>query len=251
MDPASGAFPGMATTAKTSTSTPTPRSITPTFVRNWLKTLNDASLVDVVPDPTTAAIFSADMINAFLREGPLSSKRVDTLTGPVVDLFEAAYTHGVRHFVLLQDAHGEQSPEFRAYPPHAVKGTSEARTIPELENLTFAKELTIIEKFSLNPAIESRFDTWLDQHPTVTKAIVVGNCTDLCVYQLAMHLRMRANAKHLHGFDVIVPANAVETFDIPVAASQGPGIAHPGDFFHEVFLYHMASNGVRIVKSLA
>lgn len=237
----------MATTATTSN----PRSITPTFVRNWLKTLNETSLAEVVPDPTAAAIFSADMINAFLREGPLSSDRVNTLTEPVVDLFEAAHTHGIRHFVLLQDAHGEESPEFRAYPPHAVRGTSEARTIPELEGLSFAQELTIIEKFSLNPAIESRFDTWLDQHPEVSKAIVVGNCTDLCIYQLAMHLRLRANAKHLHAFDVIVPANSVETFDIPVAASQGPGIAHPGDFFHEVFLYHMASNGIRIVKSLS
>ncbi|MGC4108299.1 MAG: isochorismatase family protein [Thermomicrobiales bacterium] len=236
---------------KTSPSTSTPRSITPTFVRNWLKTLNDAALKDVVPDPKAGAVFSADMINAFLREGPLSSERVNAITDPVIDVFGAAYAHGLRHFVLLQDAHGEESPEFRAYPPHAVKGTSEARTIPELESLSFAQELTLIEKVSLNPAIESRFDAWLDQHPEVTKAIVVGNCTDLCVYQLAMHMRMRANAKHLHAFDVIVPANAVETFDIPVAASQGPGIAHPGDFFHEVFLYHMASNGIRIVKSLA
>lgn len=235
----------------TTTPTTTPRSITPVFVRNWLKTLNDASLAEIVPDPNAAAVFSADMINGFLREGPLSSPRVNTLTAPVVDLFEAAHDHGIRHFVLLQDAHGEQSPEFRAYPPHAVKGTSEARTIPELEGLSFADELTLIEKVSLNPAIESRFDTWLDRHPEVEKAIVVGNCTDLCVYQLAMHLRMRANARHLHAFDVIVPANAVETFDIPVAASPGPGTAHPGDFFHEVFLYHMASNGIRIVASLS
>ena len=236
--------------AATKTSGSAPRSMTPTFVRTWLRTLNPASLAEVVPDPKTGAVFSADMINAFLREGPLSSDRVNTLTEPVVDLFEAAHAHGIRHFVLLQDAHGEESPEFRAYPPHAVKGTSEARTIPELEGLSFADELTLIEKVSLNPAIEGRFDTWLDQHPEVEKAIVVGNCTDLCVYQLAMHLRMRANAKHLQTFDVIVPANAVETFDIPVKESQGPGIAHPGDFFHEVFLYHMASNGIRIVASL-
>ncbi|MGN6484592.1 MAG: cysteine hydrolase family protein [Thermomicrobiales bacterium] len=227
-----------------------PRSITPAFVRNWLKTLNDISLAEIVPDPKAGAVFSADMINGFLREGPLSSERVDTLTKPVVNLFTAAHEYGIRHFVLLQDTHSENTPEFRAYPPHAIRGTSESQPIPELANLPFADRLTIIEKFSLNPAIESRFDAWLDQHPGVEKAIVVGNCTDLCVYQLAMHLRMRANAKDLHTFDVIVPANAVETFDIPVAESQGPGIAHPGDFFHEVFLYHMASNGVRIVKSI-
>lgn len=228
-----------------------PRSITPAFVRDWLATLNDATLAGIAPDPATAAVFSADMINGFLREGPLASERVNTLTQPVVDLFTAAHDYGIRHFVLLQDTHSDATPEFRAYPPHAVRGTSESQPIPELATLPFAKRLTIIEKFSLNPAIETRFDAWLDEHPEITTAIVVGNCTDLCVYQLAMHLRMRANAKDLHTFDVIVPANAVETFDIPAVAGQPSGTAHPGDFFHEVFLYHMASNGVRVVRALS
>ncbi|MGI8486633.1 MAG: cysteine hydrolase family protein [Thermomicrobiales bacterium] len=226
------------------------RSITPNFVQKWLKTLNDAELTQVAPDPKRTAVFSADMINGFLREGPLSSPRLDALTIPVTDLFTAAWEYGVRDFVLLQDAHPEETPEFRAYPPHAVEGTTESRTIPELENLPFADHLTIVRKNSLNPAIDTRFDPWLDEHPDLKTAIVVGNCTDLCVYQLAMHLRMRANARSVIDFDVVVPMNAVQTFDIPAADAQGPGIAHPGDFFHEVFLYHMASNGIRVVRTL-
>ncbi len=226
------------------------RSMTPNFVQKWLKTLNNAEISQVAPDPKRTAVFSADMINGFLREGPLPSPRVDTLTAPVVDLLTAAWEYGVREFVLLQDTHAEETPEFRAYPPHAVKGTNESRTIPELEQLPFADHLTIVQKNSLNPAIETRFDLWLDEHPNLKTAIVVGNCTDLCVYQLAMHLRMRANARNVRDFDVVVPADAVQTFDIPAADAQGPGIAHPGDFFHEVFLYHMASNGIRVVSSL-
>ncbi|HEU0165925.1 MAG TPA: isochorismatase family cysteine hydrolase [Thermomicrobiales bacterium] len=226
------------------------RSITPTFVRKWLETLHDAELAQVAPDPARTAIFSADMINGFLREGPLSSERVNQLTEPVLALFTAAYDHGVRDFVLSQDTHSEETPEFRSYPPHALKGSSESRTIPEIEALPFVEHMTIVEKNSLNPAIGTRFDAWLEQHPDLQTAIVVGDCTDLCVYQLAMHLRLRANALDLMKFDVIVPANCVETFDIPSADAQGPGIAHPGDFFHEVFLYHMASNGIRVVKSL-
>jgi len=228
-----------------------PRSITPTFVRKWLDTLSEKPLAEIAPDPTRAAIFSADMINGFLREGPLSSERVNTITEPVVALFTNANTYGIHDYVLLQDTHHEQTPEFRAYPPHAVAGTSESAMIPELAGLPFADEFTVIRKNSLNPAIGTEFNDWLDQHRDLKSAIVVGNCTDLCVYQLAMHIRMWANANDLAELDVIVPANAINTFDIPSADAQGPGIAHPGDFFHEVFLYHMASNGIRVVASLA
>lgn len=226
------------------------RSITPGFVQKWLKTLNDAELTQIASDPERTAVFSSDVINGFLREGPLSSERVDAITKPVTDLFTAAWDYGVRDFVLLQDTHVEETPEFRVYPPHCVAGTDESRTIPELEKLPFADHLTIVQKNSLNPAIETRFERWLDAHSDLKTAIVVGNCTDLCVYQLAMHLRMRANARNVLEFDVVVPADAVQTFDIPAADAQGPGIAHPGDFFHEVFLYHMASNGIRVVRSL-
>jgi len=226
------------------------RSLTPRFVQNWLETLNDAELAEIAPDPQRTAVFSSDVINGFLRDGPLSSDRVDAITKPIVTLFKDAWKHGVKDFVLLQDTHHPHTPEFRVYPPHSVAGTDEARTIPELEKLPFADHLVIIEKNSLSPAINTTFDKWLDEHPDLKSAIVVGNCTDLCVYQLAMYLRMRANALNILDFDVIVPVNTVQTFDMPVADAAMPGDAHPGDFFHEVFLYHMASNGIRIVSSL-
>ncbi len=220
----------------------------PAFVREWLATLADERLAEVVRDPARAAVFSADMIVGFCDSGPLASPRVDALTAPVVTLFERAWELGIRDFVLPQDTHTEDTPEFRAYPPHCVRGTEEAETIPELKRLPFAGRFTVIEKNSLNPAIETGFDAWLDAHPDLETAIVVGDCTDLCTYQLAMHLRLRANARGLHAFDVIIPADTVDTYDIPAGA--GAALPHPADFFHAVFLYHMALNGIRIVKSL-
>ena len=224
---------------------------TPDFVRRWLETLPDSPLAQLAPHPAAAAIFSADMINGFVHTGALSSPRVNALIQPVVSVFQAAWEHGIREFVLLQDTHDPDTPEFRAYPPHCIAGTPESATIPELAGLPGSDFFTIISKNSLNPAIETAFDRWLDDHPDITTAIVVGNCTDLCVYQLAMHLRMRANALNLATFDVIVPANAVQTFDIPETTDSVAGQAHPGDFFHDVFLYHMAANGIRIVASIA
>ena len=222
----------------------------PQFIQHWLEALESTTFTETVPDPAAAAIFSTDMTNGFVHFGPLASPRVATLAEPVVSLFQRAWDHGVRQFVLPHDTHSPDSPEFDSYPPHCVVGTPEADTIPELLALPFADSFTVIEKNSLNPAIETSFDGWLECHREITTAIVVGNCTDLCVYQLAMHLRMRANALNTRGYSVIVPAIAVNTFDIPASETSPPGTEHPGDFFHDVFLYHMAQNGIRIVTSI-
>lgn len=227
-----------------------PNAETPEFITRWLDTLSATNIDEVAPDPENTAVFSADMINGFLREGSLSSPRVNTLTEPVVSTVQTAWDHGVREFVFMQDTHTEDNPEFQAYPPHAIAGTSESDMIPELANLPFADSFTIVQKNSLSPAVETEFDAWWDEHMHLRTAIVVGNCTDLCTYQLAMHLRMRANALGIMDFVVVVPANATQTFDIPDEAEQPAGNAHPGDFFHNVFLYHMASNGIRIVTSI-
>jgi nicotinamidase-related amidase len=223
---------------------------TPRFVHDWLETIRPLPLAVAAPNPDAVAIFSADMINGFLHFGALASPRVQALADDVAALFTLGWHHGIRNVVLLQDTHHPDTPEFASYPPHAHAGSAESQTIPELASLPFADAFTIIEKNSLNPAIGTAFDGWLDIHREVTAAIVVGNCTDLCTYQLAMHLRMRANSLNLQGYDVIVPVNAVDTFDIPNDPDTPAGGAHPADFFHEVFLYHMAQNGIRIVSAI-
>ncbi len=226
-------------------------SDTPQWITSWFDALEPASLADVARDPASVGIFSADMVVGFCDTGNLASERVDSLTGPVVDLFKRAYDLGVRKFVLLQDTHDPATPEFRAWPVHCVRDSNESETIPELAALPFASEFIVIEKNSLAPGHATGFDAWLDAHPQITTAIVVGDCTDLCTYSLAMHLRLRANARNLHEVEVIVPANAVDTHDLPPEAAPDGVFAHPGDFFHRVFLNHMALNGIRVVSELS
>ena len=236
----------------TVTSTVQTATSIPEFITGWYDRLQPRSLAEIVGDPASAAIFSADMVVGFCDHGNLASARVDALTEPVVDLFQRAHALGMREFVLAQDTHHPETPEFAAWPVHCVRGTEEAETIPELRALPFADLFTVIEKNSLHPALETGFDAWLDAHPELRTAIVVGNCTDLCVYQLAMHLRLRHNASNVAGTSVIVPANAVDTYDLPPETATAIGaVPHPGDFFHQVFLYHMALNGIQVVRELA
>lgn len=218
---------------------------------NWHNSrpiLDLAQAVEQAGGGKHVAVMAVDVTNGFCTEGALSSERVGGIVQPIVDLFERAYELGVRHFVLPQDTHSEDAVEFGSFPPHCVGGTAESQTVPGLRNLPFADLFTVIEKDSVSVAIGTEMDHWLAAHPEVTTFLVVGDCTDFCTYQLAMHLRLRANAFKLRDVRVILPMDGVDTFDIPVEVARELDIMpHHGDLLHLIFLFNMAQNGVEVV----
>ncbi len=221
------------------------------YLEAWYAALPAADLAEIVgPHPERVAVCSIDMIDGFCTEGPLAGPRVQALIPRVVEVFTRAHELGVRNFVLAQDTHDPDTPEFKAYPPHCIRGTAESRTVRELVELPFATMLTTIEKNSLSSHIGTGLGDWLRARPQLDSFIIVGDCTDLCVYSVAMHLRLEANALNLQR-RVIVPASAVDTFDTPVSVARDLGImAHDGDLHHVLFLHHMAQNGVEVVAEL-
>jgi len=221
-----------------------------TYLEEWFASLKPFSLEREISDPSTVAVMSVDIINGFCYEGPLASPRVAALVPPIVRLFEHAHRVGIPHYVLIQDTHSPEAVEFGAFARHCVRGSSESATVPELAALPFRDRFTIVEKNSIHPALGTGFDAWLADHPMVTTFIVVGDCTDLCTYQLAMHLRLSANALNIQR-RIIVPENAVQTYDLPVPVAKEVGVMpHDGDMLHLIFLYHMALNGIEVVKEI-
>jgi len=214
---------------------------------NGLPPIDLAGQIEQAGGADRVAVLAVDVTSGFCSEGALSSERVGRIVEPIVRLFERAYELGVRYFVLPQDTHSKDAVEFGSFPPHCVVGTDEPVTVPELEELPFADRFLVIEKNSLRSDINTGLDGWLKSHPKVTTYLVVGDCTDLCVYQLAMHLRVRANALNLRDVRVILPVEGVDTFDLPVDVAQEIGaMPHHGDLLHLIFLYSMAQNGVEI-----
>jgi nicotinamidase-related amidase len=159
--------------------------------------------------------------------------------------------------VLIQDCHTDNALEFGAFGAHCACGTKEAEAVPELLALPFSDRFTVIPKNSISAAIGTTLDAWLNaHHQEVDTFIIVGDCTDICVFDLATYLRFRANA---HGYQhrIIVPADAVQTYDMPVNNAVDRGHAscprvmpHDADLLHVIFLYQMALHGVEVVASL-
>ncbi|KPL90726.1 cysteine hydrolase family protein [Herpetosiphon geysericola] len=221
------------------------------YLDNWYANLPELPLDDLLVDGADrVAVTCVDIIVGFCTDGALSSPRVQSIVAPIAELFKTAHAGGVRHFILPQDAHPADAVEFGAFPVHCLRGTSEADTAPELRALPFADSFTIFEKNSLSAALSTGFPAWVAEHPEVDTYIVTGDCSDLCVYQLAMFLRLDANARNVQR-RVVLPAECVDTYDTPLEVASELGLyAHPGDFHHVFSLHHMAANGVEVVKAL-
>lgn len=218
----------------------------------WERDLPTVAWNDMIAEAQQGkvALFSVDMINGFCHEGALASPRVKGIIPAVVAAFKGAYAIGVREFLLAQDCHTPESVEFADFPPHCQAGTGEAATIPELAELPFAGLYTVVAKNSLNAFHDTNLHQWLEEHRDLQVAVVVGDCTDLCVHQMAMHLKLFANEHNRH-LRVIVPENAVQTYDTPIETAKEIGaLPHDGDFLHLTFLYHMRLNGVEVVREI-
>ncbi len=198
--------------------------------------ISDAPVLTWTEIEGPAALFVVDMINGFVREGALQSPRVERLIPKIREMMQAASKRNMQ-LVAFADNHPEHSPEFTSYPQHCLEGTSESEIVQELRD---AAAYTLIKKNSTNGALNSGFQAWWTQHKDIETFVLVGDCTDICILQLALWLKAMANEQNKQ-VRVIVPADATDTYDLG---------AHQGDLMHLMALYNMLLNGVEIAGSV-
>ena len=227
------------------------------YLDEFLAALPEASLGDLIAGAGGAervAMIAVDVVNGFCTTGPLASERVGAIVPPVERLLRAGHAAGIRRFAVLRDSHDPRAPEFAQFPPHCVAGTEESALVAELARLPFSGSFMDVPKNATSAwAGATRFSSWIAEQESagVTTFVVAGDCTDLCVYQTAMPLKLSANARNVRA-EVVVPAECVDTYDLPVETARSLGaLPHDGDLLHAVFLYHLQLNGVRVVRRLA
>lgn len=222
------------------------------YLDSWYSDLPVVSLKSLLKQHSAdhTAIVIVDVLNGFCKEGKLSSPRVKKIISPIVDLVRNAETQGINHYLLPQDQHPNDSMEFEVYPEHCIEGTFEAKTVEELQELPNAYKFKVFPKRTINPGLQPDLQHWLEEHAEVKQFIVTGDCTDLCIHQMAMYLKLRSIEQNVKT-SVVVPADCVDTFDLPVQPSQrNEAPPHPGDIMHCLFLHHMSLNGVQVVAGI-
>lgn len=201
---------------------------------DWLDGLESIKLEDL--DSEHTALVIVDMINGFAREGALKSPRVEALIPEVDRLLRQANGKGMKS-IAFADAHVGESPEFESYPVHCMAGSSESAMVRELDE---TGGFILIEKNSTNGFHEEAFQKWLQENSHIKTFIMTGDCTDICIQQLAITLRTWFNRQNIKS-RIIVPASAVNTYDLGL---------HQGDLVHVMALYNMSINGIEIVKAI-
>jgi nicotinamidase/pyrazinamidase len=147
-------------------------------------------------------VIVADMIRGFAEEGH------NLYVGPTIREIIPRIQRLLReerekgsHIIFLADTHDPDDLEFKIFPPHCIRGTEEPEVIPELQE--FATEVIPKRRFS------GFFETNLEQRLKELdpdKIILVGDCTNICVFFTAAEARAR-------DYEVEVPADCVATFD--------------------------------------
>lgn len=200
-----------------------------------------------------------DIIKGFCDVGALSSPMVQEMVQPVQKLASKLQEMGLpaSNYLFLHDAHPSDAVEFGAFAPHCVRGTEEAEIVDALRRFQEQKGAQTFYKNATNgmfgkTADGLRFCDWLEKTLSNPNSLflVVGDCTDLCIYQNAMSIRMLANELNANA-SVYISTEHVRTYDLPIeTAGQIGALAHDADFLDTTFLYHMKLNGIEVVQKV-
>jgi len=96
------------------------------WLDEWFKGLKPATFKDLKIVSGKTALVSVDMVKGFCSTGPLVSPDIAAIIPEIVSLFQNSHKLGIKHFLLFQDTHHPETPEFTSYPPHCLKGSGES-----------------------------------------------------------------------------------------------------------------------------
>lgn len=200
-------------------------------LKNNLDNLPTLNLSDLQLNKTE--LFIVDINNGFAKEGNMYSSRVNNLINPIVN-FTKSISKDIKSIIAFTDYHTDESVELLNYPTHCLKDTIECEIVDELKSIDNIK---IVKKNSTNGffALSN-----LDFNNT-DNIIIIGDCTDICVYQLAITLKSYFNQNNINK-NIIVPMNLVDTYHIDNV--------HPAELLNIVFFNSMIQNGIKVVKEI-
>ncbi len=184
-------------------------------------------------DLSKTVLFIVDMNNGFAKQGSLYSPRIENLIKPIEN-FAKHICPKLNRIIAFTDSHTESSIELLNYPIHCLEDSIESDIVDELKDIP---NLEIIQKNSTN----GFFALNKINFENIDNIIIVGDCTDICIYQFAITLKSYFNQNNLRK-NIIVPINLVDTYDIPNV--------HNAELLNIVFLNSMIQNGINVVKEI-
>lgn len=178
-----------------------------------------------------------DMVNGFIKEGALANKDAMHIVPKQIELIEK-FLKRKQGILFIKDTHTENSIEFQSFPPHCIKGSSEANLIDEF--LKYEKDGLSIEKNSTSFIFAEGFLKLIDEMKNLKRVIGVGVCSDICIPNGFIPLKNYFNQNN-KDIEIIVPIDSVETFNSP---------NHNRDEYTKASNILMAQSGIKLIKTI-
>ena len=176
-----------------------------------------------------------DMVNGFVREGIMADSYIEHIIPEQIRLIKE-FLKKEEGIAFVKEAHSEDSIEFKTFPEHCVKGTSEAELVDELK--PFEKDALVYLKNSTSAMFAKNFLRDIDEMINLRNVVITGCCTDICDLNLAIPLKNYFN-EYNREVDIYVPENAVETYN---------STRHNRDEYNEMSFKLMNQSGIKLVK---
>lgn len=176
-----------------------------------------------------------DMVNGFINEGTMSDQNIRHIIEENECLINN-FIYNKYPIIAFKDCHLDDAIEFKTFPKHCIKGTSESELIDELKK--YEENMKIFEKNSTNGMYADGFINYINNLKDVEEFVITGCCTDICVMQLALGLKTYFNAINRR-VNVVVPMNAVETYN---------SIKHNNDEYNLKSFDFMNNAGIQVVS---
>ncbi len=184
------------------------------------------------------AVFLIDMNVGFCEKGKLADPTIKHIVPNIIPIIRTVLEKGEGLFVV-NDSHTSNSVELKRYPEHCL-GDEESRTIKELAIYEeYANRLFM--KNSTCALFAPGMMEMLMEMVNLRRVIIVGCCTDICIQNFAIALRNFFDEVNMD-VDIIVPKDAVETYDIPSI--------HDRKENNERAYVVMENTGIKLVKNM-
>ena len=177
-----------------------------------------------------------DMVNGFVKEGNMADPSIAHIIPEQRRLIEQFFKER-EGIAFIIDCHEEKCSEFKKFPIHCVKGTSEAELVAELKQ--YKKECLVYLKNSTSAIFAPNFMNDIEKMKKLREVVITGCCTYICVTNLAIPLQNYFDQKDLD-VKIIVPTNAVETYDAPY---------HNREEYNNMAFKFLEQAGIHLVKS--
>ena len=176
-----------------------------------------------------------DMINGFIKEGSMKDEEIAKII-PNIESIAETFIHEEDPIICIKDSHDEKSSEFKKFPVHCLKGTSESEIVDELKRFS-QPELTF-EKNSTSARENESLMKTIERMRALKEIVITGCCTDICVLNFALGLANFLDEKNIE-MKIIVPTNSVETYGAP---------NHNREEYNELSFKLMKQAGINVVE---